>query len=62
VTLCSRDGVPHLDGKRQPISAKVSGNDNPKKVAGRLLRANLTTLGRRSSGFNRPINYPRAGL
>jgi hypothetical protein len=62
VTLCDQAGVPHLDGRGKKITAKVAAGNNPKQIAGRLLRLNLVTLGRRTSGFNRQLNYPRHGL
>jgi hypothetical protein len=62
VTLCSREGLPHLDGRGRPITAKVGSRETPRQIAGRLLKANLGTLGRRTSGFNRQLSYPRQGL
>jgi hypothetical protein len=62
VTLCDQAGTPHLDGRGKKITAKVGAGETPRQAAGRLLRANLMTLGRRSSGFNRQLSYPRQGL
>jgi hypothetical protein len=62
VTLCDQAGVPHLDGRGKKLTAKIRAGEISRQVAGRLLRANLTTLGRRTSGFNRQLSYPSQGL
>jgi hypothetical protein len=62
VTLCDQGGTPYLDGRGKKITAKIRAGEISRQVAGRLLRANLTTLGRRASGFNRQLYYPRHGL
>jgi hypothetical protein len=62
VTLTNQAGVPHLNGQGKKITAKIRPGEISRQVAGRLLRTNLGTLGRRTGGFNRELNYPRLGL
>jgi hypothetical protein len=61
VTLTDRTGLMLHDAEGKECSRTLAKGDNPHQVAALLLRGFRTKVrGDRVSGFDRPLNYPRA--
>ena len=60
VLLVDHDGAAVKDAQGGMYSRKLTANENPKSVAGRLLRTHYSATRHKSvSGFAGPIFYPK---